>query len=302
MRGTKIKSSQEIFESIESIGARLSFSTGVHSTSFVAKGLVDDLELLLGLLVEVLSSASFPKVEIERLKAQQLTALAIRAQDTSAQAHLAFDELVYQGHPYRIPSDGYIETVEALTATEIRKFHRTHYRPKGMVLSIVGGIQATKALKTVETTLGQWALKGQGEDDKLPKHKLLQGEQRRIIRLPGKQQSDLVVGTVGPSRFDPDYLAAALGNHILGRFGLMGRIGESVRESAGLAYYAYSSVSGGIGPGPWKVIAGVSPSNEERSLPGWHIMLIALFPEVLGLAPGRLSLGLTRATRNAPWN
>ena len=74
------------------------------------------------------------------------------------------------------------------------------------------------------------------------------------------------MGVAGPSRYDPDYLTAALGNHILGRFGLMGRIGESVREKAGLAYYAYSSVSGGIGPGPWQVIAGINPENEERAL------------------------------------
>jgi len=41
----------------------------------------------------------------------------------------------------------------------------------------------------------------------------------------------------------------------------MGRIGEVVREQAGLAYYAYSSLSGGLGPGPWSVTAGIDPAN-----------------------------------------
>jgi zinc protease len=266
MRGSGQRSAQDIFESVESIGARLSFSTGIHSTSFLAKGLVEDLNLLLEMLVEVLSSATFPKVEIERLKAQQLTALAIRAQDTSAQAHLAFDELVYQDHPYSIPSDGYPETVQPLSAAEIRNFHRKHYRPQGMVLSIVGGIKAEKAVVAVDQTLGTWVVPGKGRDVDLPQLLPLTKELRRSVRLAGKQQSDLVVGVAGPTRYDPDYLAAALGNHILGRFGLMGRIGESVRETAGLAYYAYSAVSGGIGPGPWQVIAGINPSNEERAL------------------------------------
>lgn len=266
MRGTAQKSAQEIFESIESIGARISFSTGVHSTAFLAKGLVDDLELLLAVIEEVLSSASFPKVEIERLKAQQLTALAIRAQDTSAQAHLAFDELVYRDHPYRLPSDGYTESVQALMAADIRKFHRTHYRPSGMVLSIVGGVDADQALANTEKTLGAWSPGGTLKDFPLPPLKPLQKEVRRSIRLEGKQQSDLVVGAAGPSRFDPEYLSAALGNHILGRFGMMGRIGESVRETAGLAYYAYSTVSGGLGPGPWQIIAGINPVNEDRAL------------------------------------
>ena len=116
MRGTSERSAQAMFEAIESIGARLSFSAGVHSSSFLAKGLVEDLDLLLGMLLEAVSSASFPKVEVERLKAQHLTSLAIRAQDTSAQAHLAFDELVYKDHPYSVPSDGFVETVQAIAA------------------------------------------------------------------------------------------------------------------------------------------------------------------------------------------
>jgi zinc protease len=266
IRGTAHRSAQAIFEAVESIGARLTFSAGVHSTSFLVKGLVDDLELLLAMLAEVLDSATFPKVEIERLKAQQLTALAIRAQDTSAQAQLAFDELVYQDHPYRIPSDGYVETVRSITAVDVRRFHRIHYRPEGMVISIVGGVKAEKAYAAVKETLGSWQAKGKVKTTLLPDLKPLKKEVRRAVRLGGKQQSDLVVGVAGPSRFDPDYLAAALGNHILGRFGMMGRIGESVRETAGLAYYAYSAVSGGPGPGPWQVIAGVNPANEELAL------------------------------------
>ena len=60
-------------------------------------------------------------------------------------------------------------------------------------------------------------------------------------------------------------MAASQGNNILGRFGMMGRVGDSVREKAGLAYYAYSSLGGGLGPDPWIVAAGVNPANEEQA-------------------------------------
>jgi zinc protease len=45
---------------------------------------------------------------------------------------------------------------------------------------------------------------------------------------------------------------------------MSGRIGEVVREKAGLAYYTSSSLSGGIGPGPWLISAGVEPANLEK--------------------------------------
>jgi zinc protease len=45
---------------------------------------------------------------------------------------------------------------------------------------------------------------------------------------------------------------------------MMGRIGDVVREKSGLAYYAYSSLSAGIGPGSWEVSAGVNPQNVKK--------------------------------------
>jgi zinc protease len=79
-------------------------------------------------------------------------------------------------------------------------------------------------------------------------------------------QTDLVMGTLAVERKSPDYLPAILGNSVLGQFGMMGRIGEVVRERSGLAYYASSSVSGGTLPGTWDVQAGVNPSNLEKAI------------------------------------
>jgi zinc protease len=47
---------------------------------------------------------------------------------------------------------------------------------------------------------------------------------------------------------------------------MMGRIGNVIREQSGLAYYAYSSLSAGIGPGSWEVSAGVNPRNVEKAI------------------------------------
>lgn len=265
-RGTRTRRFTEIFEALESIGANLSFSAGAHTTSFQGKSLSEDLSLVLEILADTLAAPSFPKSEVDRLKAQHLTALKIREQDTGAQAELAFDSLVYAGHPYRLPTDGTLESVSALQAADMRRFHRRYFSPQGMVISVVGGIEAARAVDLVSAALRTWKTTGSPDLPELPGLKRLKSARRKIIRLAGKQQSDIILGAAGPRRQDDDFLPAALGNNILGRFGMMGRIGESVRVSAGLAYYAYSLVSGGIGPGPWQVIAGVNPRDEERAI------------------------------------
>jgi zinc protease len=88
----------------------------------------------------------------------------------------------------------------------------------------------------------------------------------KFVPLPGKSQADLVLGAPGPTRTSSEYLAALLGNNILGVFGIYGRIGDAVREAEGLAYYSMSTLSGGLGPGPWMVIAGVNPRNVTRAV------------------------------------
>ena len=74
------------------------------------------------------------------------------------------------------------------------------------------------------------------------------------------------MGVIGPARKADDYLAAQLANSVLGEFGMMGRIGKSVREEKGLAYYAFSRLGGGHGPDPWTVSAGVNPENVELAI------------------------------------
>jgi zinc protease len=39
-----------------------------------------------------------------------------------------------------------------------------------------------------------------------------------------------------------------------------------VREQSGLAYYAYTSLNAGQGPGSWEVSAGVNPINVQKAI------------------------------------
>ncbi len=266
MRGTQTRSFDAIYNELESVGAGLGFDSGVHNASFGGRSLVDDLPLVLTLLSESLRAPVFPKDEIEKLRAQMLTGLAIRAQDTSDMASLAFDRMLFDGHPYSRPPDGFVETIQAITRKDLVEFHRFHFGPRGMVIAIVGAIHPKKAVAAVEKVLGGWQVPGQVDAPVLPPHKPIKKTVRHHHALKGKSQSDLVIGMIGPKRKDPDFFPASLGNSVLGQFGMMGRIGESVRERSGLAYHASSGLSAGIGPGTWEVNAGVNPKNLEKAI------------------------------------
>lgn len=266
MRGTSKRDFQALYDALESVGANFGFSAGTHTSAFSGRALAEDLGLLLGILSDTLRQPTFPSEQIERLRAQLLTGLAIRAQDTGDMASLVMDQILYPGHPYSRPEDGYPETVQAITRDDLAEFHARHYGPHGMLIAVVGAIDPKEAVDQVQAALGDWQNPDQPEPPQLPSLNRLEETIQRKHTIPGKIQADIMLGSVGPERKAEDYLAASLGNSVLGRFGMYGRIGDVVREQAGLAYYAYSSISGGMGPGPWYVSAGVDPLNIEKAI------------------------------------
>jgi zinc protease len=266
LRGTAQRSFHEIYDRLESAGANLHIAGGTHTTGFGSKALAEDLDLLLELLAEALRQPTFPAEQIELLRARHLTSLAIRAQDTGEMSTLTFDQIAYPEHPYSRPDDGYPDTIQAITREDLVNFHQVHYGPQGMVISVVGAIDPDQVFAKVEDLLGDWQNPNQPTPPKLPPNPTPAEPLTRKTDIPGKFQTDLVVGVIGPERSSRDFLPTTLGNNILGVFGMMGRIGESVREKAGLAYYAYSHLSGGMGPGPWYVSAGVDPQKVEQAL------------------------------------
>lgn len=265
-RGTERHHFQQIFNLLESAGASLGFGASVYNINFGGRALAEDLPLLLSLLAECLRIPRFPQKPIERLRRQILTGIAIRDQDPADRAEMMFDEVLFPNHPFGKPTDGTRHTIARITREDLLAFHRHYFGPRGMTLVIVGAVSAEQVLEEVQRTLGDWKNPLQPAFPEIPAVAPLAQSVRSHIALPGKVQTELVMGTLGPSRLSPDFMPASLGNNILGQFGLMGRIGNVVREQEGLAYEASTSLNAWKDAGTWEVTAGVNPANLQRAI------------------------------------
>ena len=267
LRGTRQRDFDEIHETLESLGAELSTGALLHNAVFGGKALAEDLPSLLELLAQSLREPSFPEDLIAPLRQQRLTGLKYSLQDTRFQSQRVFRELLYPvGHPlYGLPG-GDFDTLPRMTSDVLHAFHQRVYRPQEMVLVIVGAVAPQRALEWVERYLGDWQVPANPITQSLPSVPLPEQIRRADLPIQGKTQVDIVMGTIGPARYDSDYLACVLGNSILGEFGMMGRLGAVIREELGLAYYAYSALEGGESRGAWVVSAGVAPQNVEVAI------------------------------------
>jgi zinc protease len=84
--------------------------------------------------------------------------------------------------------------------------------------------------------------------------------------MMNKAQADIAYGFVTILRSDPEYQAYNLMNNVLGQYSLGGRLGDSIRERQGMAYYCFSTLDANVIPGPLMVRAGVNPSNVDRAV------------------------------------
>ena len=266
--GTEGRSFGQINDELESVGAQLGFSGGTHNVSFGGKALAEDLDLLLDILADCLQQPIFPQAEVQKVRGQILTDLQRRAHDTRRMSRLTFNTLLYPDHPYGRSVKGYEETVSGLERQDLLDHYRSHYTPQGMVIAVVGAVPVAEAREKVEAALGKWRAPEATPVDEIPPNVELPEPRRQIVGLEGKIQADIVLGWPGLRRNDPDFINAYLANTVLGTFGMMGRLGDQIRDEQGLAYYVYSSLEAGLGAGPWTAIAGVNPANVERAIDG----------------------------------
>ena len=267
LTGTQGRGFDEIHASLENIGAELSMRGHIHKLGLFGKALAEDLRQLLETANDSLRYPTFPDEHFERLRGERLTWLQYSSFDTRYRAGKAMRQALYPAsHPYHHGTYGEEETIARINQSDLSEFHAGHMGPDGMILVIVGNVVAEDAVQMVGETLGDWRNPGQSPVARagFPDGPCATG--RQTVMVPGKTQCDISMGALGPARAAPDYLAAQIANSVLGEFGMMGRIGKSVREEQGLAYYAYSHLGGGHGPDPWIVSAGVNPDNVDKAI------------------------------------
>jgi zinc protease len=148
----------------------------------------------------------------------------------------------------------------------LEAFHAERYSSRGAFCVVVGDVITEDVVRRLEEALGGWEASGVADAD-VPTPTRPEAAQKDVM-VPGKTQSDLVLGAISIRRKDPDFQALRMANMILGRLGMMGRLGETVREEKGLAYGVHSELDAGIGAGPWAVRAGVNPTNVDAALAG----------------------------------
>ncbi|MBW4560812.1 MAG: insulinase family protein [Mojavia pulchra JT2-VF2] len=260
-------SSLEIAEKVESVGASLSADTGTDYFLLSLKTVTSDFREILALAGLMMRSPTFPEtqVELERRLALQ----DIRSQKEQPFT-IAFDQMrqvMYQNHPYAMSILGDETTMSRLTRADLVNYHKTHFRPDHLVISIAGRITLEDAVKLVEEVFGDWQVPT--EAPPILNLSDIQVKPQHQLHPLQTQQSIVMLGYLGPSVSSPDYAALKLLSTYLGN-GLSSRLFVELREKQGLAYEVSAFYPTRLFPGSFVVYMGTAPENTSIALRGLH--------------------------------
>jgi zinc protease len=264
LRGTRQFSGTELHKLTDAMGMSLSVSCDEEFASLEISCLAEDARLAAELLAEVWLTPSLSDRSIQQEQGKLLAAIGEREDDARAVADRLWQEVAYANHCFAHPVDGYAHTVRGLLPDQCRRFHTEHYLSAPITLCVAGGINPQQAVdllgqlwcQTIKTNSIRPAL-----DDLVPAAK----GANQCLYLAGKSQTDITLGLPTLPYNAVEYPAFFLGNLILGRLGLYGRLGARVREQLGLAYYVYSGLQPKAIASPWAVRAGVDPTCIEAA-------------------------------------
>ena len=267
-RGTATRSADDIAEELDVRGVSLSVSVNRHVLSLVCTCLVEDYPDVVSILADVLRQPQFSEAEIETRRGEIVTLIRQDEDNPAVVAAERFMALLYgDEHPYGRPPRGTLASVDATDRAALRQFHAARIRPSQVSLAIVGDLEPGRAIDTAARAFGDWR-----EPEAAPLDVRLdlpgQAAARRVRVYPmmNKAQADIAYGFTSIARSDPAFFAFTLMNNILGQYSLGGRLGDSIRERQGMAYYVFSALDASVIPGPLMIRAGVSPSNVERTV------------------------------------
>jgi len=240
--GAAGKSSQQIAEAFESVGAQIENDASRDMAVLGVRSLTESryLTSAIEVLQEVLTQPDFPQDAFLRELNRMKVAVKARQQSPSALAGEAFNKAVFNDHPYALPVTGTEQSLEKITLDDIRAFYKQYYVASNATVAIVGNVERWQAEEIVKALVS--ALPAGEKAPVLPAVKPLTEAKKIVIDYPSAQ-THIYVGQSGIKRGDDDYFTLYVANHPFGGSGFSSRLVEVVREEHGLAYSVYSYFS-----------------------------------------------------------
>ena len=238
-------SAEQVDAELEQFAADVSIGIGRQSGSASLDVLSKDVNRGLEIFAGLIRTPAFDPARVELARLQAIEGIRRRQDNPGSVVGREFSKALYGAdHPSaRETSQG---SITRITREDLVTFHRNTIHPNGMILGVTGDFKRDEMVALLGKVFGDWK-KGTVPELKIfdvPEAEL----SRPVVRFVGKEtsQTHLRVGHLSLKENDPDYVALAIANDILGGSSFRSRLFNDVRTKRGLAYSVGSRLNTGM--------------------------------------------------------
>jgi predicted Zn-dependent peptidase len=252
--GTTKRSSAEIAEEIEFLGADLWTSSDEENTYVGVRALAEQFDVVMAMLAEVAGEPAFSNQELEKLKRRELDRLALSERDPGYIGKRTFFRKLYGQHPY-----GTVDTtphaVKRVRRQDLARWHSEHFVGRNSFLVVAGDVDPDRVADTARKTFGRWKAGNRAVPVYVEPPR---PNDRNIVVVdrPGSVQSVIYIGNLAIARANREWIPMMVSNQVLGG-SAASRLFMDLRERRSLTYGAYSSVGERVEVGPFIAYASV---------------------------------------------
>ena len=238
-------SSKQVDEELEQFAGDISISIGRQSGSASLDVLSKDVKRGLQIFEKLIQTPAFEPARVELAKLQAIEGIRRRQDNPGSIVSREFLKLLYgANHPTARESS--IESITRITRDDLVAFHRKTIHPNGMILGITGDFDKSAMLALLREVFGDWK---KGEVPVLTIPDVSESQMAKpVVRFVNKDttQTHLRIGHLSIKENNPDYVALAIANDILGGSSFRSRLFNDVRTKRGLAYSVGSRLNSGM--------------------------------------------------------
>jgi len=205
-----------------------------------------------------------PEPAFKVVKAQTADAVAgmLKSPGYLAERALEFGLLPKNDPALRQPTP---KTVDTLTIQDVHSYYARAYRPDLTTIVVIGDVTPEEAKAEIEKWFGSWKAEGPKPQVDLPP---VPPNQASATNVPDPSRiQDLVELSqeLPMNRFNPDYYALELGNHVLGGGFYATRLYRDLREKTGLVYTVSNRLDAGRTRAAFTVDYACDPVNVSKA-------------------------------------
>lgn len=261
-KGTERRDPREIALSLERLGGSLDAFTSREHTSYQARVLPEHLSLALDVLADIVRNPLLREEDVDLEREVVLEELAAVEDDPDDLVFELHGEVIWEGHPYGRSILGTRESLESISADDLRELHRTRYLNGCLIVAGAGYLDHDRFVDEVAKLFGDLRCT---PPQTVPKIDLVKPP-RGLVQVEREgSQAHLVFGVRTPRRQTPARFPLVLISAAFGG-GMGSRLFQKIREELALGYSVYSFQSFYSQAGVAGVYLGTRPDWREKAM------------------------------------